>query len=193
MPKSTLKKNIEKLTSEESSDLLKTLEERFRKNPTRHPDLEWHQVEVRLLDNADKLWSLQEMERTGGEPDAVGGLMENGTIEIYDCARETPKERRNLCYDNEALAARKANKPANSAVGMAAEMGIELTTEEEYRKLQDIMKLDEKTSSWVVTPSSIRKLGGALFCDRRFDTVFTYHNGAESYYGSRGFRGKLVI
>ena len=192
MTKSNLKKSREGLSAEERKVLLKRLNDRFEKNKSRHPAIEWLNVEQKLLGEPAKLWSLNEMERTGGEPDIVGPLT-RGEFTFYDCAKESPKGRRSLCYDNIALEARKANKPVNSAVGLAAEMGIELLTEEDYRQLQAVLKLDEKTSSWVKTPESIRKLDGAVFCDRRYDTVFAYHNGAESYYGSRGFRGKLKI
>lgn len=192
MTKSNLKKSGEELSSGETTALLSTLKERFEKNKQRHPAIEWSQVEQKLLDRPDKLWSLNEMEKTGGEPDLVQTWPMAGHT-FYDCAKESPKGRRSLCYDNIALEARPANKPVNSALGLAAEMGIELLTEEDYRQLQAVLKLDEKTSSWVKTPEAIRKLGGAIFCDRRYDTVFTYHNGAESYYGSRGFRGKLEV
>ena len=192
MTKSNLKSSREGLSAQASKTLLKTLKDRFDKNPSRHPAIEWSQVEEKLQGAPDKLWSLNEMEKTGGEPDIVGVGTQAG-LTFYDCAKESPTGRRSLCYDNIALDGRKANKPNNSALGLAAEMGIELLTEEDYRQLQSVLKLDEKTSSWVKTPDSIRKLSGAIFCDRRYDTVFTYHNGAESYYGSRGFRGKLEI
>ena len=184
--------NVE-IPEKEKDEVLSKFKARFEKNMQRHEGVEWADVEKRLLADAKKLKSLIEMEKTDGEPDVVGGPNEDGSLVIYDCVKESPRERRSLCYDNEALAARKANKPVNSAVGLAAEMGIELITPEEYKALQAIMKLDEKTSSWVKTPEHIRKLGGAVFCDRRYDTVFTYHNGADSYYSSRAFRGKLVI
>jgi hypothetical protein len=157
----------------------------------RHPDLDWAKVQAKLEANAGKLWSLNEMERTGGEPDVISHDKKTGKYVFYDCSAESPTGRRSLCYDREALQARKEHKPKNNVVDMAAAMGIELLTEEEYRELQKLGDFDAKTSSWVKTPSNIRKLGGALFCDRRFDTVFLYHNGAESYYGRRGFRGSL--
>jgi hypothetical protein len=157
----------------------------------RHPDLDWANVQAKLEANVGKLWSLNAMERTGGEPDVISHDKKTGEYVFYDCAAESPTGRRSLCYDREALQARKEHKPKNNAVDMAAAMGIELLTEEEYRELQKLGDFDAKTSSWVKTPSNIRKLGGALFCDRRFDTVFLYHNGAESYYASRGFRGSL--
>ncbi len=157
----------------------------------RHKGVEWSKVEAKLEADADKLWSLNEMERTGGEPDVVGQDKRTGEYIFYDCAAESPKGRRSVCYDREALEARKEHKPKDSATDMAAAMGIELLTEEEYRELQKLGEFDTKTSSWVTTPSDIRKLGGALFCDRRYDTVFVYHNGAESYYAARAFRGSL--
>ena len=159
----------------------------------RHKDGEWAQVQGRLEANPVKLWSLYEMERTGGEPDVVGDDKKTGEYIFYDCSPESPKERRSLCYDREALESRKENKPKDNALDVAAAMGIELLTEEQYRELQKLGDFDAKTSSWVKTPSPIRKLGGALFCDRRFDTVFVYHNGAESYYAARGFRGWLKV
>lgn len=159
----------------------------------RHQGLAWASVQARLEANAEKMWSLQEMERTGGEPDVVGHDKKTGEYIFYDCSAESPKDRRSLCYDREALDSRKENKPKNNAVDMAASMGIELLTEEQYRELQKIGTFDTKTSSWVKTPSHIRKLGGAVFCDRRYDTVFFYHNGAESYYAARGFRGWLKV
>ena len=162
-------------------------------NMTRHRGLAWDEVEARLEASAEKLWSLHEMEKTGGEPDVVGHDKKSGEYIFYDCSAETPKGRRSLCYDREALQSRKEFKPKDSAVGMATAMGIELLTEEQYRELQKLGEFDTKTSSWVKTPAAIRKLGGALFCDRRFDTVFLYHNGAESYYGARGFRGWLRV
>ncbi len=160
---------------------------------SRHEGVEWTKVKAKLEANAEKLWSLSEMERTGGEPDVVGHDKKTGEYIFYDCAAESPKERRSLCYDHEALESRKEHKPKDSVVNMAAAMGIELLTEEQYRELQNLGTFDTKTSSWVKTPPGIRKLGGALFCDRRFDTVFTYHNGAESYYAARGFRGSLRV
>jgi len=160
---------------------------------SRHKGLEWAAVEAKLKANVEKLWSLNEMERTGGEPDVVSHDKKTGEYIFYDCAAESPKGRRSLCYDREALDSRKENKPANNAVDMTAAMGIELLTEEQYRELQKLVTFDTKTSSWVKTPSHIRKLGGAVFCDRRYDTVFLYHNGAESYYAARGFRGSLRV
>ncbi|HET8635245.1 MAG TPA: DUF4256 domain-containing protein [Acidobacteriaceae bacterium] len=169
------------------------LKARFEKNKNRHKGLEWAKVRARLEANPEKLWSLSEMEKTGGEPDVVGLDKKTGEYIFYDCSAESPKGRRSVCYDREALDARKEFKPKNSAVEMAAEMGIELLTEEQYRELQQLGKFDTKTSSWVRTPPAIRKLGGAVFCDRRYDTVFLYHNGAESYYAARGFRGSLRV
>ena len=166
---------------------------RFEKNMDRHQGLSWPEVQVRLHESADKLWSLNEMERTGGEPDVVGHDKKTGEYIFVDCSADSPKERRSLCYDREALDSRKENKPKGSAIDMAAAMGIELLTEEQYRELQKLGTFDTKTSSWVKTPAYIRKLGGALFCDRRFDTVFLYHNGAESYYAARAFRGSLRV
>jgi hypothetical protein len=168
------------------------LQARFEKNMNRHRGIEWTQVQARLEAHPEKLWSLNEMERTGGEPDVVG-LDKTGEYTFYDCSAESPKGRRSLCYDREARDSRKEHKPKDSAIGMAAAMGIDLLTEEQYRELQKREKFDQKTSSWIKTPSDIRKLGGALFCDRRYDTVFLYHNGAESYYAARGFRGWLRI
>ncbi len=166
---------------------------RFEKNMSRHKGLEWAQLQAKLEANAEKLWSLNEMERTGGEPDVVGHDKKMDEYIFYDCSAESPKGRRSLCYDRKALESRKENKPTDTAIGMAAAMGIELLSEEHYRELQKLGNFDTKTSSWVKTPSAIRKLGGALFCDRRFDTVFVYHNGAESYYAARGFRGSLSV
>jgi len=166
------------------------LKARFEKNTSRHPAFEWAKVQAKLEANAGKLWSLNEMERTGGEPDVVGHDRKTSEYVFYDCSAESPKGRRSLCYDREALDSRKENKPKDNAVDVATAMGIELLTEEQYRELQTLGDFDAKTSSWVKTPSNIRKLGGALFCDRRFDTVFVYHNGAESYYAARGFRGR---
>ena len=180
-----------KLSREQREELLRALTARFEKNIKRHKGLEWAEVQAKLESSPDKLWSLSEMERTGGEPDVVGHDTKTGEYIFYDCSAESPKGRRSICYDREALEARKENKPKDSAVGMAATMGIELLTEEQYRELQKLGEFDTKTSSWVKTPSDIRKLGGALFCDRRYDTVFVYHNGAESYYAARGFRGVL--
>jgi hypothetical protein len=169
------------------------LKARFEKNMNRHQGLEWAKVQARLEANAEKLWSLSEMERTGGEPDVVGHDKKTGEYIFCDCSAESPKDRRSLCYDREALDSRKENKPKDNAIDMAAAMGVELLTEEQYRELQKLGNFDAKTSSWVKTPSNIRKLGGALFCDRRFNTVFLYHNGAESYYAARGFRGSLRV
>lgn len=174
-------------------ELLATLSERFAKYPNRHKGIEWTDVQARLEANPGKLWSLNEMERTGGEPDVVGRDESTGEFIFMDCAAESPKGRRNTCYDREAQEGRKNYPPAQNAVSMAAAMGIELLTEAEYRALQELDQFDLKTSSWVQTPEKIRKLGGALFCDRRFDTVFVYHNGADSYYGARGFRGVLKV
>ena len=182
-----------KLSRSQSQELLQTLEVRFEKNTNRHKDLKWADVRKRLEANAEKLWSLNEMEMTGGEPDVVEYDKKTGEYTFYDCSAQTPKERRSICYDREALDARKENKPANSALDMAAAMGIEVLTEEEYRKLQKLGEFDTKTSSWIATPTEIRKLGGALFCDRRYDTVFVYHNGADSYYAARGFRGSVKV
>lgn len=173
--------------------LLATLRTRFEKNKDRHEGIEWASVQARLEGNAEKLWVLDEMEVTGGEPDVVGYDQATGEYLFYDCAAESPKGRRSVCYDHDALEARKEHKPGNSALGMAAEMGVSLLTEDQYKYLQKFGKFDTKTSSWVVTPPAIRKLGGALFCDYRYGTVFTYHNGAESYYGARGFRGELRV
>jgi hypothetical protein len=181
------------LARKQSEELLKVLKARFEKNMNRHQGLEWAKIQARLEANAEKLWSLSEMERTGGEPDVVGHDKKTGEYIFYDCSAESPKDRRSLCYDGEALDSRKENKPKDNAIDMAAAMGIELLTEEQYRELQKLGNFDAKTSSWVKTPSNIRKLGGALFCDRRFNTVFLYHNGAESYYAARGFRGSLRV
>src|SRR5215510_2414994 len=185
--------NKKKLSPEQREELLGALKARFERNMNRHKGLEWSRVQAKLEANPEKLWSLNEMEKTGGEPDVVGHDKKTGEYIFYDCAVESPKARRSLCYDREALESRKENKPQNSAVAMAASMGIELLTEEEYRALQKLGEFDTKTSSWVKTPSAIRKLGGAVFCDRRYDHVFLYHNGAESYYAARGFRGSLRV
>lgn len=179
------------LSPEQLEELLKTLKARFEKNMKRHAGVEWANVQVRLEANPEKLWSLNEMERTGGEPDVVGLDEKTGEIIFYDCSAESPKSRRSLCYDTEALESRKEARPEGSAVNMADAMGIALLTEEEYRALQKLGEFDLKTSSWLKTPADIRKLGGALFGDRRYNHVFVYHNGAESYYGARGFRGSL--
>ncbi|HTC61770.1 MAG TPA: DUF4256 domain-containing protein [Candidatus Saccharimonadales bacterium] len=181
--------NRKNLSPERSEELLRELKARFEKNMNRHKSLEWTKVRAKLEVNAENLWSLHEMERTGGEPDVVGQDKITGEYIFYDCSAESPKGRRSLCYDREALDSRKEHKPKDNAVGLAAAMEIELLTEEQYRELQRLGNFDTKTSSWVKTPPGIRKLGGALFCDRRFDAVFVYHNGAESYYAGRGFRG----
>lgn len=186
MPKVTLsKKQVE--------ELLRVLQVRFEKNMNRHRGIEWSKMRAKLEASAGKLWSLNEMERTGGEPDVIGNDQKTDEYIFYDCSAESPKARRSLCYDREALDSRKENKPKGSAMEMASDMGIELLTEDQYRELQRLGEFDLKTSSWIKTPSNIRKLGGALFCDRRFDTVFLYHNGAESYYAARGFRGWLRV
>ena len=182
-----------KLTSAQREELLATLKARFEKNMNRHKGVQWAEVQTRLEPNAEKLWSLNEMEKSGGEPDVVGNDKKTGEYIFYDCAAESPKGRRSVCYDHEALAARKENKPKDSAVNMATGMGIELLTEAQYRELQKLGDFDTKTSSWVNTPADVRKLGGALFCDRRYDTVFLYHNGADSYYAARAFRGMLRV
>ena len=181
------------LSNKQREELLRTLKSRFEKNIDRHKDLAWAKVQAKLEANAEKLSSLIEMERTGGEPDVVGHDKKTGEYIFYDCSEKSPKGRRSLCYDREALESRKEHKPKNDAVDMATAMGIELLTEEQYRELQQLGYFDAKTSSWVKTPSAIRKLGGAVFCDRRYDTVFLYHNGAESYYAARGFRGSLRV
>ena len=185
--------NKKKLTPERCQELLRGLKARFEKNTNRHKGLEWAKVQAKLEANAEKLWSLNEMERTGGEPDVVGHDKKTSEYIFYDCSAESPKGRRSVCYDGEALESRKEHKPENSALDLAAAIGIELLTEEQYRELQKLGNYDMKTSSWVKTPSAIRKLGGALFCDRRYDTVFVYHNGAESYYAARAFRGSLRV
>ncbi len=194
-PKNSTKSQTSKkeLSPEQREELLSALKARFEKNMNRHKGLEWATVQAKLEAYAEKLWSLNEMERTGGEPDVVGHNKKMGEYIFYDCSAESPKGRRSLCYDRKALDERKEFKPRNSAMDMAAAMGIELLTEEQYRELQKLGNFDTKTSSWVITPSDIRKLGGALFCDRRYDHVFVYHNGAESYYAVRGFRGSLRI
>lgn len=181
------------LSQEDRSQLLKVLKERFEKNIDRHKDLDWSKIEAKLIANEEKLWSLNEMEKTGGEPDVVAYDKDTDEYIFYDCSPETPKGRRSLCYDNEALESRKQNKPVGSAVGMAAEMGIDLLTEEQYGQLQKLGKFDMKTSSWLKTPADIRKLGGAIFGDLRYGRVFIYHNGAESYYSVRGFRGCIRV
>jgi len=187
--------NKRELSPEQREGLIKTLKARFEKNRNRHKDIEWAQVQTKFdsASSGEKLWSLHEMERTGGEPDVVGYDTRAGEYIFCDCSPESPKGRRSLCYDREALESRKEFKPENSVMDMASAMGIELLTEEQYRELQEFGNFDTKTSSWVKTPAEIRKLGGALFCDRRYDHVFVYHNGAESYYGVRGFRGSLKV
>ena len=185
------------LPPKERAALLATLKQRFEKNMNRHNGIGWAAIQAKMEANTNKLWSLNEMERTGGEPDVVGYDKKTGEYIFYDCAAESPKGRRSICYDHEALESRKEHKPENSAVEMAADMGIELLTEEQYRALQSKEmtgeNFDTKTSSWILTPPAIRKLGGALFCDRRYNTIFVYHNGAESYYAARGFRGSLRV
>ena len=181
------------LSPKQTEELLKTLKDRFENNMHRHKGIEWNKVEAKLKKNDDKLWWLNEMERTGGEPDVVGFDKKTSEYIFFDCSAESPAGRRSLCYDAEALASRKENKPKDSAVNMANAMGIELLTEEQYRELQKFGGFDLKTSSWVKTPAEIRKLGGAIFCDRRYNKVFTYHNGAESYYAARGFRGVIKV
>ncbi len=183
----------EMLSKKQHEELLNTLKTRFEKNMNRHKGLDWTKIQARLEASAEKLRSLNEMEKTGGEPDVVGQDKKTGEYIFCDCSSESPNGRRSLCYDRDALQSRKENKPKDSALNMAAAMGVELLTEEQYRELQKLGEFDTKTSSWVKTPSDIRKLGGALFCDRRYDTVFTYHNGAESYYAARGFRGSLRV
>jgi hypothetical protein len=185
--------NKKDLSPEQREELLRALKARFENNMNRHKGLDWAKVQAKLEANAEKLWSLNEMERTGGEPDVVGHDKKTGEHIFYDCSAESPKGRRSVCYDREALESRKEYKPADNAIDMGAAMGIELLTEEQYRELQKLGNFDTKTSSWVKTPSAIRKLGGALFCDRRYNTVFVYHNGAESYYAARAFRGSLRV
>ena len=187
------KKNQKALSPEQRDELLRTLKTRFEKNMNRHKGVEWAKVEAKLAANTEKMWSLNEMERTGGEPDVVGYDKKTGEFIFYDCSAESPKGRRSVCYDRAALDARKEHKPKDCATDMAAAIGVELLTEAQYRELQQLGNFDGKTSSWVKTPSDIRKLGGALFCDRRYDHVFVYHNGADSYYSARGFRGSLRI
>ncbi|WP_310366284.1 DUF4256 domain-containing protein [Neobacillus drentensis] len=182
-----------KLSPEQHEEILRTLKARFEKNMDRHKGLEWANVQAKLETNIEKLWSLYEMERTGGEPDVIDHDKQAVEYIFYDCSAESPKGRRSVCYDREALESRKEHKPKNSAIDMAADMGIEILTEEQYREMQRLGNFDTKTSSWVKTPDNIRKLGGAIFCDRRYDTVFVYHNGAESYYAARGFRGSLRV
>jgi hypothetical protein len=188
-----IKTNKKKLSLEQSEELLGVLKVRFDKNMKRHKGIEWVKVQEKLKANPEKLWSLDDMETTGGEPDVVGYDKKTDEYIFYDCSAESPKGRRSICYDSDALESRKEHKPKNSALGMAEEMGIEILTEEQYRELQKLEAFDTKTSSWVKTPSDIRKLGGALFCDCRYDHVFVYHNGAESYYAARAFRGSLRV
>lgn len=185
--------NKKKLSAEQQEELLKTLQTRFEKNMKRHKNIEWAKVHEKLKKHPAKLWSLNEMEITGGEPDVVAYDKKTGEYLFYDCSAESPKGRRSICYDHEALEARKEHKPEDSAINMADAMGIDILTEEQYRELQQFGEFDTKTSSWVKTPADIRKLGGAVFCDRRYNTVFLYHNGAESYYAARGFRGSLKV
>jgi hypothetical protein len=203
MPSKTTKKSVQvskqaansktDLSPKQREELLRVLKARFEENTNRHRGLEWPKVQARLAAHPEKLWSLHEMERTGGEPDVVGHDAAKGEYIFYDCSEESPQGRRSVCYDREALESRKEHKPEHSALDWAAEMGIELLTEEQYRELQKLGDFDTKTSSWVQTPSEIRRLGGALFCDRRYDHVFTYHNGAQSYYAARAFRGSLRV
>src|SRR6195256_3441829 len=188
-----INRNKRELAPKQRQELLRVLKNRFEKNMNRHKGLEWTKVQAKMEAHPEKLWSLNEMERTGGEPDIVGFDKKAGEYIFYDCSAESPKGRRSLCYDRQALDERKEHKPKNNAIDMAAAMGIELLTEEQYRELQKLGNFDTKTSSWVKTPSDIRKLGGALFCDRRYDHVFVYHNGAQSYYAARGFRGLLRV
>jgi hypothetical protein len=185
--------NKKELLSEQREDLLRTMKTRFEKNMNRHKGLEWAKIQSKLEAKTEKLWSLNEMERTGGEPDVVDYDKKTGEFIFYDCSAESPKGRRSLCYDREALDARKENKPENSAMDLAAEMGVEILTEEQYRELQKLGNFDAKTSSWVKTPSDIRKRGGAIFADFRYGNIFIYHNGADSYYAARGFRGSLRV
>jgi len=187
------KSNTKKLSPAQREELLRALKTRFEKNMNRHKGLEWAKVQAKLEANAEKLWSLNEMERTGGEPDVVGHDKKTGEYIFYDCSAESPKGRRSVCYDGEALRSRKEHKPQNSAMDLAADMGVEILSEEQYRELQKLGDFDTKTSSWVKTPSEIRNLGGALFCDRRYNHVFVYHNGAESYYAARAFRGSVRV
>jgi len=186
-------KNKKLLSDEQRGELIIALKARFEKNMNRHKGLEWVKIQAKLVASPEKLWSLNEMEKTGGEPDVIGHDKKTDEYIFYDCSSESPNGRRSVCYDGEALASRKENKPKNSAVEMAAVMGIKLLTEAQYRELQKLGNFDTKTSSWVETASEIRQLGGAIFCDRRYDTVFVYHNGAESYYAARGFRGSLRV
>ena len=185
--------NKKQLSPEQREELLRALKARFEKNMNRHKALEWAKVQAKLEADTERLWSLNEMERTGGEPDVVGHDKKAGEYIFYDCSAESPKDRRSVCYDREALESRKEHKPKNNAIDMAGAMGIEILTEEQYRELQKLGEFDTKTSSWVKTPSEIRKLGGAIFCDRRYGNVFLYHNGADSYYAARAFRGSLRV
>jgi len=187
------KSSKKELSSPQREELLKTLKARFDKNMNRHKGVDWTKVKAKLESSPEKLWSLNEMEATGGEPDIVGFDKKTGEYVFYDCSAESPKGRRSICYDREALDARKEHKPKDSALDMAGAIGVEILTEQEYRELQKVGEFDTKTSSWVQTPPEIRKLGGALFCDRRYDQVFVYHNGADSYYAARGFRGSLRV
>lgn len=188
-----MNKDKKELTPKQRDELLRVLKARFEKHMNRHEGVEWAEVQARLEANPEKLWSLSEMERTGGEPDVVGQDKKTGEYILVDCSAESPKGRRSVCYDREALESRKEHKPKDSAMDMAEAMGIQLLTEAEYRELQDLGDFDTKTSSWLMTPAAIRKLGGAIFANRRYDHVFVYHNGAESYYGARGFRGLLRV
>src|ERR1041385_399080 len=190
MQSMSTKKN---LSPQQCFELFQILKTRFEKNRNRHKGIEWANVQEKLEADTEKLWSVHEMERTGGEPDVIGQDAKTGEYLFYDCSAESPKGRRSLCYDRGALESRKEFKPENSAIDMAAAMGIEILTEDQYRGLQQLGNFDLKTSSWIKTPGNIRKLGGAIFCDRRYDTVFVYHNGAESYYAARGFRGSLPV
>jgi hypothetical protein len=193
MSTAIMRKSKKELSPEQREELLRALKVRFEKNMNRHKGLEWAKVQAKLGNNTEKLWSLHEMERTGGEPDVVGYDKKTGEYIFYDCVMESPTGRRSVCYDREGLESRKAFKPKNNAIDMAYAIGIEVLTEEQYRELQELGNFDTKTSSWVKTPSDIRKLGGALFCDRRYDHVFVFHNGAESYYAARAFRGSLRV
>jgi hypothetical protein len=193
IPLSKMNSNKTQLSAKQREELFETLQERFGKNMSRHEGLEWADIQAKLEADTEKLWSVNEMERSGGEPDVIGQDESTGEYIFCDCSAESPKGRRSVCYDGEALASRKEHKPAANAIDMADSMGIDLLSEEQYRDLQRLGTFDTKTSSWVKTPSNIRKLGGALFCDRRYDTVFVYHNGAESYYAARGFRGSLRV
>lgn len=188
-----MKSNKKELSKEQSEELFKVLKVRFEKNMNRHKDLDWNAIQTKLEANPEKLWSLDEMERTEGEPDVVGFDEKTKEFIFYDCAAESPKGRRSFCYDHEALEKRKENKPNDSAINIAEEMGIKILNEEEYRELHKLGNFDTKTSSWILTPPEIRKLGGAIFADFRYNTVFVYHNGAESYYAARGFRGSLRV